>query len=553
MSVSNNSTACTNVQPLAFLDALFEDLDGVIEVRILGDSAGAVVHRRWFDSAEDLVEDLPALTAMAESAGAGIFFGVLPRGGTNQSRAEHALPGRVVWADLDFDKYEGGEEEARVRLHQVPYHPVARVHSGHGLHAYWLLNETRSPEELVAFSQTIRRILGSDAVADAARIMRLPGSVNRKDPDNPVETHIEIFESYQHFNPEEFREALEETAPMASERPQHTSSPPPPVEYDDELPAEVARLMVEDNKLRNLFRGRGKTGRDRQGNPLDESSSGYDFSLALHLIEAGITEPLAIGTTIACRPDGAALAKGDRYIARTVARALEAATAAEEDDADVEVDAVTIYESDPVVVLFEVEGRTFEVNASQLATPTKFRERFINAVHRVPTLQKGHAWTEWVNSVLENAERVEQPPEASTEAALREAVQDFISGLPDSDEPTALDSRIYSQDREQFISLKIVLDGVKEDHDVTRTTLAATMRGLGHTGGHRIRVEVEGQRTRQVRAWRLAPGSNRSEATESPEPVTDAGEEQEAQPDEEQADQDDSEATPSDGTEAGDA
>ena len=70
----------------------------------------------------------------------------------------------------------------------------AVVHSGRGLHGYWLLRESiplRAEDQRRRFAARLRALstkLGGDpAVADVARVLRLPGSLNYKyDPPRPV-------------------------------------------------------------------------------------------------------------------------------------------------------------------------------------------------------------------------------------------------------------------------------------------------------------------------------------------------------------------------------
>ena len=80
--------------------------------------------------------------------------------------------------------------------------PVGAVYSGHGIQPYWSV-ECQSGRALMAdgkaeakrlldrfkalvFSIAARYGCGADSVYDLARVMRTPGSVNWKDPENPV-------------------------------------------------------------------------------------------------------------------------------------------------------------------------------------------------------------------------------------------------------------------------------------------------------------------------------------------------------------------------------
>ena len=110
-----------------------------------------------------------------------------------------AIPG--LWVDIDI----AGDGHAAKAL--PPDYAAARallpemldpsmvVHSGHGLHAYYLFRElldTRTDEERSAAEELLRRLQGAvraraaehgwhvDSVPDLCRVLRVPGTLNRK-------------------------------------------------------------------------------------------------------------------------------------------------------------------------------------------------------------------------------------------------------------------------------------------------------------------------------------------------------------------------------------
>jgi hypothetical protein len=88
-----------------------------------------------------------------------------------------------------------------------------------------------------------------------------------------------------------------------------------PLALGDVLPSWFTALLAEDECLRGLWRGEGKT----RG---DVTASGYDYSLVQSLVRRGHADPSELGTILSLRPGGGASAKGREYLARTVARAL---------------------------------------------------------------------------------------------------------------------------------------------------------------------------------------------------------------------------------------
>jgi hypothetical protein len=106
-----------------------------------------------------------------------VYVGVVPRrhdyGGGRQDLVERAA---VVWVDCDSD-----ESVAALRRFRPLPALVVGSGSGQNCHAYWFLDE---PAELDVVERVNRRLAGAlhaDVVcADAARILRPAGSVNRK-------------------------------------------------------------------------------------------------------------------------------------------------------------------------------------------------------------------------------------------------------------------------------------------------------------------------------------------------------------------------------------
>ena len=98
---------------------------------------------------------------------------------SKDATADTATSAGAVWADFD-DTGDAAEVMARIRSAGLP-NPSIIVSSGHGIHAYWLLAKRARPGEVVPVLKALAAALGSDSsVCDAARIMRLPGSLNLK-------------------------------------------------------------------------------------------------------------------------------------------------------------------------------------------------------------------------------------------------------------------------------------------------------------------------------------------------------------------------------------
>jgi hypothetical protein len=191
----------------AFLNALFPDLDGeLIEVRRIGTGSPT---SNYFESTESLID-----WSLQESFTGNVYFGVCPR---HERRGTKDAVRRLLclWADLDDKDFAGGKEEALKMLGGFPVRPTAVVDSGNGYHAYWRLKE---PEEatsaLESFLKRLALALGADThVCDRARILRLPGTLNVKDPSNPLPVNIVELDPDRECNLEDFESYLPEAEP----------------------------------------------------------------------------------------------------------------------------------------------------------------------------------------------------------------------------------------------------------------------------------------------------------------------------------------------------
>jgi hypothetical protein len=94
---------------------------------------------------------------------------------------EDVLGSAAVWAECDFtDK----------PLWTIT--PTYAVFSGHGWHCYWFLDK---PCLDVTLLEKLNKLLAADVKGDMAcwnanRVLRVPGTVNRKDPSNPIKVEI---------------------------------------------------------------------------------------------------------------------------------------------------------------------------------------------------------------------------------------------------------------------------------------------------------------------------------------------------------------------------
>jgi putative DNA primase/helicase len=116
--------------------------------------------------------------------------------------AEHLCS---FWVDIDRHEnsiHQSDEEitiavESFLKRTGLP-RPNVWHYTGYGIHIYWALKQFlkfdewhRIADQLQGLMDTLK--VGADPItSDAARILRLPGTLNFRDPTNPVETYVNI-------------------------------------------------------------------------------------------------------------------------------------------------------------------------------------------------------------------------------------------------------------------------------------------------------------------------------------------------------------------------
>ena len=193
-----------NLNGEMLLDFLFEPQD-IVEVRLIETwtepKRESHVHANLFRRASMLKHEAAKLNQTARLCTANFFFGVCPRpvGKIGYGKSGYIDTVRVVWSDLDYCRPD--EAEARVEAAGLPA-ASAVVDSGNGVHLYWgldepllipltyLLDDRGNPilsEYAASVQQVIQGVaekIGGDHTQDLARVLRLPGTMNRKNQRN---------------------------------------------------------------------------------------------------------------------------------------------------------------------------------------------------------------------------------------------------------------------------------------------------------------------------------------------------------------------------------
>jgi putative DNA primase/helicase len=145
------------------------------------------------------------------------------------------VPG--LWIDLDLkdDKHPNNPTDVKILLdyvNKLPFEPSIIIFSGHGIHCHWLFREFLNIESdaerqqikslFKGWQEFIRKganILGwkVDSTHDLSRVLRLPGTVNYKYPDSPVDVTV-IANNPRRYNPSDFDEYATEPETVSEKR-----------------------------------------------------------------------------------------------------------------------------------------------------------------------------------------------------------------------------------------------------------------------------------------------------------------------------------------------
>jgi hypothetical protein len=471
-----------------FFETLFSCVPpGQIEVRAIEDKKGGrVFNRAWYKTPADLVAKLDSIANYCTSRRAAAFFGVIPRADGMDGRDGKLIAGLAAWADVDFKSISGGETEARARIEALPLPPTAITRSGHGLHVYYILREPEEPDVLSKLAARLGAALGGDRVHDTARVMRMPGTMNMKDPANPVRVEIEVWEPSRRCNPSELAEMLPEL-PAASEKSTVTAPEKPSIATS--LPPRVKQLIESSKRIGDLYHGRGKPDTDDNGRPLDTTSSGYDVSFLMALAKKGVRDFSDLASALYPRADDAARTKGVDYIRRTVQYALERVPEKEEKrkepfQLDFEVEKVLMFASVPPQIVLRINGRDLALTVPDLLSETRFKTKFVETMRWIPRVPHDEEqWTEIGNGWLAQAETIEQPPEASTEEHRRIEIARIIDEAGVTESIDDLDRfLVIVHDGVRLFKSTPLLKRVRQDlPEITSPALCRHLRELGYS------------------------------------------------------------------------
>jgi len=159
-----------------------------------------VVNQRFVTSIEEISKRADELTAEEYN----VFFGLAKFGNAKAGRtAKNAIALKSFFIDLDcgpgkpYADIEAGLVALNAFCNKTGLPQPTVVQSGLGAHVYWVLDHDLDRRDWKPFAERLKELAVEEGFdidpavpADAARILRVPGTFHTKDPTNPIPVKI---------------------------------------------------------------------------------------------------------------------------------------------------------------------------------------------------------------------------------------------------------------------------------------------------------------------------------------------------------------------------
>lgn len=191
-----------------------------------------------------------------------------------------------AFVDMDLKHGEHLDKEAFIsELLASPIEPTSIIDSGNGIHAYWSVSDLDQMGFLRLQRRLCRYFKTDPAVSKLYQLMRVPGTINWKDPENPKLCQV-VYSSEKNYSSEDLDKALPritaEDEAYCKLHHDKTYGLQEKVEIPDELPAKWFKFAPKDSEPHRLFYGFNK---DR---------SAADYRLAHLMYAASFTKEEAM-------------------------------------------------------------------------------------------------------------------------------------------------------------------------------------------------------------------------------------------------------------------
>ncbi|MBA7497244.1 hypothetical protein ES702_07856 [subsurface metagenome] len=254
-----------------FFKTLFKEVQGYVEIRTIKEGR---VKQYFYSDLERLTKDLTG--NLPEFKNTNVYFGVCPRD-ERKGKEENVKEVGCIWIDLDCHNDKERVEKLK-GLKKFNLRPSIIVSSGRGYHIYWLLDKAftiKNQEErltIKGYVKGLSKALGGDHTFDLARVLRVPGTMNLKDPDKPLPVKLSEFYPDHSFKLEDFEPYRVEVEEII----QGDVTP-------GEIPDKFWVLVKANSKIKATWDGKREDLKDK-------TRSGYDMALANLLVAHGFTD-----------------------------------------------------------------------------------------------------------------------------------------------------------------------------------------------------------------------------------------------------------------------
>lgn len=198
-----------------FFRALYGNCsEGYLELR----SGKKEVNETTFIEVNNIASELPSIIKKQLNE-KNIYFGAALRREQGRGKKEDCSVLTALYADIDVGEaghkkkpFFNNHDRALAHIRRIPLKPSIIVNSGHGLHAYWLLQvpiiiDGKSIEEIESANSQLQFLFGGDSIKNVDRILRVPGTYNFK-VEPPVECKIVELNNNLRYGFEEIKTML---------------------------------------------------------------------------------------------------------------------------------------------------------------------------------------------------------------------------------------------------------------------------------------------------------------------------------------------------------
>lgn len=427
----------------------------------------------WFT--ENSLDDYFAAATTGQIGDRDVYVGVAlaAKAGPSTERVTSSSASGLIglWADIDYldplhakpNLPKDADHALRI-MEEFPLQPTLVVQSGHGFHCWWLFQEPwifQDDEERQAgamlarrWHHSIRRVLTNhgcamDSTFDLARVLRVPGTLNCKDPSNPQPVMLRT-QRTERFNPSDFDPYLADDIDTTKSEVRLVSDIDPDMEPPPGYQDKFLAVMDNDTNFGDYFFHRKKLA----GRANDQSMSSYDLALANIAARVGWSDEEIFILLVKHRKHHGEMFKHKTYYELTIGKARSAqrfeAQAAQVQAVNMAQDAPPALDKDetlravseqfgfPITGLIEYTGyppryrllcgeEEVNLGGSEVwVNQTAFQRKIIEVLGIIPHTLKKNVFQQASNMLFSVREKRSQGEDMTEDGKLRDWLHTFL-------------------------------------------------------------------------------------------------------------------------------